>query len=91
MAKQKGQVQIKMCKNNENSFIAALHNVILAPDLCDRLFSIIILMNLVHTCFFDKGFYTVYFSNKEKTQLLHHMVHSGNMHFGAIIPKKLSS
>ena len=37
-AKQKGQVQIQMCDNNRKSFIATLYNVILAPDLCNRLF-----------------------------------------------------
>ena len=55
-AKQKGQVQIKMCNNNGDTFIATLHNVLLAPHLCDRLFSIITLMNLVHNCLFHKGF-----------------------------------
>ena len=44
-AKQKVQVGIKMCDNNGDPFIAMLHNVILAPDLCDRLFSIITFMN----------------------------------------------
>ena len=43
-AKQKGQVRIKMSDNNGNTFIATLHNVLLAPNLCDRLFSIITLM-----------------------------------------------
>ena len=47
-ADQKGQVQIQMCGNNRN--------VLLAPDLCDRLFSIITLMNTGHTCLFHKGF-----------------------------------
>ena len=37
-AKQKGQVQIKMCINNGDPFIATLHNVLLAPYLRDRLF-----------------------------------------------------
>ena len=32
IAKQKGQVQIKMCNNNGDPFIATLHNVLLAPD-----------------------------------------------------------
>ena len=54
--KQKGQVRIKMCNNNGDPFIATLHNVLLAPDLCNRLFSIIKLMNLGHTCLFHKGF-----------------------------------
>ena len=39
--KQKGQVQIKMCDDHGYPFIATLHNVLLAPDLCDRLFSIV--------------------------------------------------
>ena len=38
MAKQKGKVQIIMCDNNGDPFIMTLHNVILAQDICDRLF-----------------------------------------------------
>ena len=38
IVKQKGQVQIKMCGNHGDPFIATLHNVLLAPNLCDRLF-----------------------------------------------------
>ena len=60
-SKQKGKVQIKMCNNNGDPFIATLHNVLLTPDLCDRLFSIITLMNSGHTCFFPKGICMVYF------------------------------
>ena len=37
-AKQKGQVQIQMCDDNGKTFIATLYNVLLAPDLCNRLF-----------------------------------------------------
>ena len=33
-AKQKCQVRIQMCEDNVKSFIATLHNVLLAPDLC---------------------------------------------------------
>ena len=44
-AKQKGQIQIKVCNDHGDTFIEKLHNVILAPDLCDGLFSIIRLMN----------------------------------------------
>ena len=58
-AKQKVQVRIQMCDNNGDPFIATLHNVILAPDLCGRLFSIITLMNSGHNCLFHKGFFTV--------------------------------
>ena len=36
--KQKGQVQIKMNDDNGNPFVSILHNVLLAPDLRDRLF-----------------------------------------------------
>ena len=55
-----------MCGDNGDTFIATFHNVILAPDLCDRVFSIITLMNTGHTYLFHKGFCTVYFSNNEK-------------------------
>ena len=81
-AKQKVQVQIKMCNYNGDIFITAFHNVILVLDICDRLFSIITLMNLGHTYLFHKGVCTVYFGDKEKMRLLCHIVHRGNMHFG---------
>ena len=54
-AKQKGSVRIKMCDDKGNKFIATLHNILLAPDLCDRLFSIVALINAGHTCLFRKG------------------------------------
>ena len=54
-----------MCDNNGNPFITTLHNVILAPDLCDRLLSIIKLMNSGHTGLFHKGFLTVNFGVKQ--------------------------
>ena len=63
-AKQKGQVLIQMCNDNRKTFNATLYNVLLAPDLCDRLFSIITLMNAGHTCLFHKGFCMVYFGEK---------------------------
>ena len=65
-AKQNGQVQIKMCNNNGNSFIATLHKFLLVLDICDRLFSIIRCMNYGHTCLFHKVFCTVYFGNKRE-------------------------
>ena len=55
-----------MCNDNGDTFIATLHNVLLAPDLCNRLFSIITLINLGHTYLFHKGFCTVYLGAKEK-------------------------
>ena len=45
MEKQKGQVQIKMCDSKGDTFIATFHYVLLAPDICNRLFSIVVLMN----------------------------------------------
>ena len=65
-AKQKGRARIKICDNNGNYFIATLHNVLLAPDLCDKLFSINTLINLVHIFLIHKGFCTVYFGIIEK-------------------------
>ena len=54
-----------MCDDNGKTFIATLHNTLLTPDLCDRLFSIITLINAGHTCIFHKGFCTLYFGAKE--------------------------
>ena len=54
-----------MCDDNVNPFIATLHNVLLAPDFCDKLFLIIAVMNSGHTCLFRKVFCTVYFVSKE--------------------------
>ena len=54
-----------MCNDNGKTFVATLYNVLLEPDLCDRLFFIITLMNAGHTCLFHKRFCTVYFGEKE--------------------------
>ena len=51
--------------NNGKKFIATLYNVLLAPDLCDILFSIITLMNAGHNCLFQKGFCILYFGAKD--------------------------
>ena len=48
-----------MIKNN------LLHKSGAKSKLCNRLFSIITLMNSGHTCLFHKGFCTVYFGAKE--------------------------
>ena len=55
-----------MCDDNRNYFIAILHNVLLAPDLYDSVFSIIMLMNLGHTCLFHKEFCMVCLDKKKK-------------------------
>ena len=58
-----------MYNKNGDTFIATLYSVILALDLCDRLFSIITLINLIHTCLLLKGFCTVYSGYKEKNEV----------------------
>ena len=50
-----------MCNDKRKSFIAKLYNLLLAPDICDGLFSSITLMNAGHNCPFQKMFCTVYF------------------------------
>ena len=70
-----------MCGDNGDYFIATLHNVLLAPDLCDRLFSIITLMNLGHTCLFKNGFALCTSEQKRKMKLHDHIVHKGSIHF----------
>ena len=59
-ATQKVQVRIKMCDDHGDPFITTLHKVILAPDLCNGLFSIIKLLNSGHTCLFHKGVFVLY-------------------------------
>ena len=62
-----------MFNDNGKKLITSLYNVLLAPDLCDRLFSIISLINAGHTCLFHKGFCTVYFgAEKENAITLPH-------------------
>ena len=82
MEKKKIQVEINMCNDNGNLFIATFHNILLATDLCDRSFLITMLMNLGQTCLFYNYFYMVYFRYKEKMRLLYHIMHNGNMPFG---------
>ena len=62
-----------MCDDNGKKFIATLYKTLLALDLCDRLCSIIVLMNSGHTCLFHKGFCTMDFGAKENNAvtLLH--------------------
>ena len=70
-----------MCDYKGKTFIATLHSVLLAPNISAGLFFIITLMNLGHSCLFNKGFYEVYFGSKEKMWLPYHIVHKGNMYF----------
>ena len=80
-----------MCDDNGNTFIATLHNVLLAPDLCDRLFSIITLINSVHTCPVHKGFCMVYFgADKINAVTLPHSAQRKHAFTGKVkdMPKK---
>ena len=56
-----------MRDDNGKPFIATLYNMLLAPDMCDKLFSIIKSMNLRQNFLFNKGFCTVFFSDNEHT------------------------
>ena len=77
---------MQISDNNGKTFIATLHNVLLAPDLCDRLFSIITLMNSVHNCLFHKGFCKVYFGAKEKNAVtLPHSAQRKHTFLGKIV------
>ena len=55
-----------MCDDYRKPCIATIHNVLLAPDLCDRFFSIITLLSSGNICIIHKGFSTVYFGANEK-------------------------
>ena len=66
-----------MCNDHGDPFTARLHNVLFAPDLCGRLFSIITLMNSEHACLFRKGFCTLYYGEKKKNDVT--LPHSAQM------------
>ena len=55
-----------MCDDNGKKFIATIYNVLLAQDLCNRIFPIITLMNAGQTCLFYKVFCTVYFGAEKR-------------------------
>ena len=54
--KKKIQVQIKMCNDKGNPFIATFHNVLSAQDMYYRFFLIFKLLNLGHNFFIKRGF-----------------------------------
>ena len=61
-----GKSQIKIRDEKGKPSVATLYNAIFNPDSCNRLFSIITLMNLGHTSLFHKGFYIGFFSANEQ-------------------------
>ena len=71
-AKQTGEVQINMHDDNGKPFIAMLYNVLFAPDLCNQLFSINTLINLVHTCLFQKLCAVFFIDNEQNVVTLPH-------------------
>ena len=65
-----------------------IYNVLLTPDLCDRLFLIIKLMNSGHNYLFQKGFCIVYFGAKEKNAVtLPHSAQRKHAFLGKIMEK----
>ena len=75
-----------MCDNNKYPFIATLNNLLLAPALCDRFFSIVMSMNLGHTCLFHKGFFAVYFGDKEKNSVT--LSHNAQKKYAILVKTK---
>ena len=68
-AAKKRSVQINFFDDHGNPFIATLHNILLARDLCNRFFSIITVINLGHTCLFRKEFCNVHLGVKDKNSV----------------------
>ena len=82
-----------MCDDNGKKIIATLYNVLLAPDLCDKLFSTITLMNAGHTCLLHKWFCMVYFGEeKDNAVTLPHNAQRKNAFAGKIkdLSKKIN-
>ena len=88
-AKQSGKVQIEMNDDNGKSFIATLYNILLAPDLCDIIFSIITLTNLGNTCLFGKKICTVLFSDNEQNAVI--LPHSAQRKHAFLVKMKKKS
>ena len=53
-----------MFVTNRDTFIVILHTILFVPDICDKLYTKIELMNQVHTYIFQKGVCMVYFGDK---------------------------
>ena len=88
-ANQTREVQIKMCDCNGKPFFATLYNILFAPDLCGWLFSIIKLMNSGHNCLFNKGFWTVFFSDNEQNVVT--LPHSAQQKHAFLVKMKENS
>ena len=77
----KVQVGIKMWDNHGDPSITTLHNVLLAPYLCN----IITVINSIHTSLFHKGFFILYFGGREKnTVTLPHSAQRNHAFWGEI-------
>ena len=74
-----------MCNNNGDPFIATIHNVLLAPDLCDRLFSIVTSMNLGTYLFIPQRFLNgVIWSKRKNAVTLPHIAQRKHAFLGKI-------
>ena len=69
------QLQIKMCRNNGFAFFAMLHSILLAPDLCEKLFSMDMLV------YPSKGLHGAILIKRENMRLHYEIVHKGNICF----------
>ena len=81
-AKKKVQVKIKMFDDNGDPLLATLHNILLAPYICDRLFQLLRKRSWYILVYFTKAFARCNLGISGKMRLLYHIVHIGNMHFG---------
>ena len=70
-----------MSKDIVKTSIATLYNILFAPDLCGRLFSIIALMNSGHTCLFNKVLSQFSSMLINRTWCHYRRACSENMHF----------
>ena len=64
-----------MCDDNGKPLIDTIYNILLAPDSCVQIFSIITLMNLKHTCHFHKGFCMIFFGCNSQNRRHYRIVH----------------
>ena len=65
---------MKIRDDNGKTLISTFYNLLFSPDLCDKLFYIIMLMNVEHTCLFIKGF-SFLSANQNNAVTLPHSVH----------------
>ena len=75
--------------DNGKPFIATSYNVLLVPDLCNWLFSIVTLMNLRQTCLFNIGFCKKLFNDNEQNTVT--LLHSTQRKYAFLVETKEKS